>query len=202
MTKQQVIDSVWNLLQDKSENLTKQMVEVFINDTYNQTCWDLVKGRVKNFDLCRKRFTGIAVTWDSAAGVYYSDYPAAIVPEINAEMIVSTIYGSGLLFYPSSEKRQRLVQDLTSNTLNTHIPTILKRERVEYRNMETYSQEELDNGETPTPRIATVRMDLAIQFKEFLPTDVVYMPAGRDYEVKQLAIDFIKQLPIMEVRNG
>jgi hypothetical protein len=202
MIKQNYIDLVFNPESVKYENLTKTMVEVIINTAYNQKCWDLTRSGLKNFDLCRKRFTGIAVTWDSLANVYYSDYPAAIVPNINAEMIVSTIAGSGLLFYPTSEQTQRLVESLASNSLNTHIPTILKRERIEYLNMETYSQDEIDNGETPTPRISTVRMDLAIQFKDFLSTDTVYMPGGSDQEVLQSAIDFLKQEPIMEVRNG
>lgn len=202
MTKAQFIDEVWNLTHDSSENLTKQMVEIVINNMYNQICWDLVKGRVRNFDLCRKRYTGIPVIWDSSANIYYSDYPAAIVPEINSDMIVSTIQGSGLFFVPSSEQNIRLVESLVSNSLNTHIKSILKRERVEYYNMESLTQEDINNGSTPTPRVATVRMDLAVEFKEFLLTDVVYMPAGRDYEVLQLAVDFIMKEPIMEVRNG
>jgi hypothetical protein len=201
MTKQNHIDYLYNSEYSKSENLTKTMVEVAINASYNQVCWDLVKGRVKNFDLCRKRFTNISVVWDSSADVYYSNYPAPIVPEINTEMIVSTIKGGGYRFNPSSEQNQRIVQSLASNSLNLHIPTILKRERVEYNNMESLSVEEIENGSSPTPKIATVRMDLAIEFKGFISTDIVYMPAGRDYEVMQLAIDYLKQNPIMEVRN-
>lgn len=203
MVKQQFIDSLHNLLGEAlREHIEPQDVEVAINDAYNQICLELFQSGRMKYDLCRKRFTDVAVTWDSDADVYYSTYPAAIVPDINMDMIVETIRGSDLLFYPSSEKTRRRVKGLQSNDLNNHIPTILKRERIEYDNMESLTDAEIVDGATPTPRIATVRMDLAIQFKEFAATDVVYMPAGNDYKVKQLAFDYLKQEPIIEVRNG
>ena len=201
MTKQGFIDYCYNELYGKMDNLTKTMVEVAINNAYNQICWDLIKGGARKFDLCRKRFTGIAVTWDTVSDCYYSNYPAAIVPHLNAEMIVSTIKGSGLLFYPTTESSLRVAENLPCSALNNHIETILKRERIEFYNMESLSLEEIENNSSPTPRVPTVRIDLAIQFKEFLSTDTVYMPAGRDYEVLQLAIDFLKQNPIMDIRN-
>jgi hypothetical protein len=202
MQKVQFIDEVYNLEIATHPILTQQMVEIVLNNVYNQLCWDLFLAKIPNYDLCRKRFTDIPVVWDSSADVYYSNYPAAVVPNINEEMIVSTIKGSNLLFYPTTEKTQRRVSNLQSNALNLHIPTILKRERIEYLNMESLSQEQINGGSNPTPKIATVRMDLAIQFKEFASTDVVYTPGGRDYELIQLAVDFITKEPIMEIRNG
>jgi hypothetical protein len=196
MTKQMYIDYCYNESYGKMDNLTKTMVEIAINNTYNQVCVG-----VKKIDICRKRFTAVPVIWDTVSGCYYSNYPAAIVPNLNADMIVSTIKGSGLLFYPTTESSLRIASVLPCSDLNTHIETILKRERIEYYNMESLSLEEIENGSNPTPRVPTISIDLAIQFKEFLSTDVVYMPNGRDYEVLQLAIDFLKQNPIMDIRN-
>jgi hypothetical protein len=197
-TKQNHIDYVYNEGYSKIENLTKTMAEFHINIAYNQICSTLLN----RYDLCRKRFTNIPVVWDTTAGVYYSNYPAAIIPTINADMIVELIYGSGIRINPTSENTLLVTQGLLVNDIDTSISTILKRDRIEYYNMETYSDQEISDGENPTPKISTVRMDLAIQFKEFLSTDVVYFPAGKDYEVLQLAIDLMKQQPIMEVRNG
>ena len=202
MTKQEHIDSVYELLGEAfREKIEPQVVEASLNAAYNQICLELSTSGNKSFDLCRKRFTGVAVTWDSDADVYYSTYPAAIVPKLNVEMIVELVRGSDLYFYPSSEKTRRLVSGSQSDELNTGIPTILKRERIEYRNMESLSDDEIDGGSTPTPKVATVRMDLAIEFRDFATTDEVYMPDGRDYQVYQLALDMLRNEPIMDVRN-
>jgi hypothetical protein len=197
MTKKQHIDQIEELLGEAYyDKISKPVIEVTLNTAYNQICSTMNK-----FDLCRKRFTGIPVVWDSSAEVYYSDYPAAIVPTINSEMIVSTIKGSGALFSPTTEQESRLVYTLSSNDIDNRIYTILKRERIEYENMESLTDEEIEDGATHTPKVPTVRMDLAIEFKEFEDTDEVYMPAGKDYEVKQIALDMLRNEPIIDVRN-
>lgn len=203
MTKQDYIDAVHEMLGDQFRKvIEKQVVEVAINNAYNQIVFDLVKSGLRTFDLCRKRFTGVAVSYDTDASVYYSTYPAAIVPHINGEMIINTVQGIGLRFAPTTEQTILLTEDLPVNDIDNTIYTIIKRERVEYYNMETYTQEEIDEeDETPTPKSSTVRMDLAIQFKEFSATDVVYMPMARDYEVMQLALDMLRNEPIIETPN-
>mgnify|MGYP001013040274 CR=1 FL=1 len=203
MTKQEYIDFVHEELGEAlRKNIEKQSVEAAINTAYNQIVFDLVRGGVRNFDLCRKRFTSIAVTYDSNADVYYSDWPAAIVPHINGEMIVSTVQGSGIRFAPMSEQDVLLTTGLLVDLIDTTIYTIIKRERIEYYNMESLSQDEIDTGSSPTPKISTVRMDLAIEFREFATTDEVYMPMGRDYEVLELALDFLRKEPIIDIRNN
>jgi hypothetical protein len=202
MRKIDYIDEVENLLGELfQDKIDKPTIEAAINIAYNQEVFNLVKSGLRNFDLCRKRFTDIPVVWDSSAEVYYSTYPASIVPHINTEMIVSTIRGEDLRFYPSSEQVIRLTEILASNSLNNHIRTILKSERVEYYNMESMSDEEIESGADHTPKVSEVRMDLAIQFKDFLGTDTVYMPAGEDYLVIQLALDILRNEPIIDVRN-
>ena len=203
MTKQYHIDSVHEMLGDPfRKQIEKQTVEAALNHCYNQMVFDLISGRVKMFDLCRKRFNSVTVSYDTTNAVYYSNWPKAIVPNINLEMIINTVQGSGIRIGLMTESDLQLSENLPVNNVDTTIYAIIKRERLEYYNMETYSQEEIDKGETPTPLLTTVRMDLAIQFKEFSATDEVYMPMGRDYEVHQLALDMLRKEPIMEIRNN
>lgn len=182
------------------KEIPKQMCEVAINYAYNQTATELAANGAR-IDLSRKRYTDQAVTWDADASVYYTNYPAAIIPKMNIDMIVETIRGGGLKFVPTSERELRLVQNLQSHGLDTNISTVLKRERIEYDNMESLSQDEIDNGSSPTPKISSVRMDLAIEFREFADTDEVYMPGGNDYLVMQLAEDWLLKQNIIQVRN-
>lgn len=203
MTKKEFIDSVHEMIGEAlREEINKPVVEVALNSAYNQLVFDLVKAGVRNFDLCRKRFTGVAVTYDSTADVYYSNWPAAVVPHINNEMIVNTVQGIGLRFAPISEQDILLSENLPVNDIDTTIYTIVKRERIEYYNMESLDQDDIDEGATPTPQVATVRMDLAIEFREFDDTDEVYMPLGRDYEVMQLALDMLRKEPVIDIRNN
>lgn len=209
MQKIQYIDEIYNLVKPTSENLTKQMVEVAINAAYNQIAADSFNSftsrkayrDITSFDLCKKRFNSVAVTYDTTNAVYYSNYPVALVPNINLDQVVNTVQGQGTRFYPITEADILVTENLNCNKLDTYISYLPKRERVEYYNMESLDEDDIDNGDTPTPRIPTVRLELAIEFKSFESTDIVYMPNGRDYEVKQLAIDFLKQNPIMEIRN-
>lgn len=202
MTKKYYIDLAHeNLGEAFRRHISKPAVESAINTVYNQICYDLYVAGNKDFQLSRKRFTDQAVTWDSVADVYYTTYPAAIVPDINMDMVVELVKGSDTLFLPSTEETRIVVTDLQSPDLDTNVYTIFKRERIEYLNMESLSDDEIEEGGTPTPRFTTVRMDLAIQFKEFAITDEVFMPAGRDYEVIQLAVDFLKKEPIVDIKN-
>ena len=203
MTKQQYIDSIHEQLGPAlRDEIEKQLVEVVLNDAYNQIVYDLIRSGIYDFDICRKRFPTVAVTHDDTSDVYYSTWPAAIVPYINGEMIVNTVQGSGIRLAPMDEQDVLLTEDLPVNGVDTTVYTIIKRERLEYYNMESLSQDEIDAGSTPTPLYANVRMDLAIQFKEFDSTDQVYMPMGRDYEVKQLALDMLRKEQIIELRNN
>jgi hypothetical protein len=203
MTKQENIDHIHEVIGDSLRKATpKSVVEAELNTAYNQIVFDIIKSGIVNFDLCRKRFTGIAVIYDSAADVYYSNYPAAIVPHINGEMIINTLQGSGFRFAPISEQSILLTVGLPVDGIDSTIYTVIKRERIEYYNMESLDQDDIDNGADPTPRVSSVRMDLAIEFRDFDSTDEVYMPMGRDYEVKQLAEDRIRKQPIIEIRNN
>lgn len=182
--------------------IEKQTVEAALNSAYNQIIYDLLKSGLRNFDLCRKTFTNVAVVWDSVQGVYYSNYPAAIVSHVNADMILNTVQGSGFRFYPTTEQNLLLTENLLCSTQDNLIRTLVKRERIEYYNMESLSEEDIENGSSPTPRVPLVKMNLAIEFREFENTDEVYMPMGRDYEVKQLALDMLRNEPIINVKNG
>lgn len=201
-TKKWHIDSVRNNLGALKFKIRPQTVEADINSAYNQVLLEIANATADNVILSRKRFTGIAVTWDSSANVYYSNYPAALAPHLSLSMIISTIIGNGLRVYITKEKTLRLVDGLPVNDLNTRIRAVPKRERIEFYNMESLSDEEIANGATPTPKMQTVRMDMAIEFKDFALTDDIYMPNGQDYKVKQLAIDMLKQEPIIELRNN
>jgi hypothetical protein len=201
MTKLNIIDSVFEMLGALSDKVDKQLVEIAINDAYNQIVYDIVRSGKNDFDLCRKTFTGISVTWDTAGAVYYSSFPKSIVPNINTEMIVQTIQGSDLRFSPTTEQGLQLTVGSVMDGTDNGISYILKRERIEFYNMESLSQDEIDNGSSPTPRVPTIKMNLAIQFKEFDNTDEVYFPMGRDYEIKQLALDYLNKEKIIQIRN-
>jgi len=201
-TKAYHIDSVRNMQGDKKYKTPAQDIEAALNDAYNQIAYDSSLNKRVKLDLCKKRFTGIDVTWDSAGGVYYSNYPKAIVPNISMDMIVNTLRGQDLRLMPTTEKTIRLTANLPVNNLDTTIYFVIKRERIEFYNMESLSDAEIENGSSPTPKLSTIRLDYAIQFKEFELTDEVYFPMGRDYEVKQLALDYLNKEPIIELRNG
>ncbi|MBN1683749.1 hypothetical protein JW865_09390 [Candidatus Bathyarchaeota archaeon] len=183
------------------KKVEKQIIEVALNNAYNQIVYDLVSKGARNFDLCRKTFTGISVTWDSTQGVYYSNYPAAIVPYVNESMIVNTVQGNGFRFYPTTEQNILLTEGLLCSSQDNLIRTLIKRERIEFYNMESLDVEDIENGSAPTPRVSTIKMNLAIEFSGFDDDDEVYMPMGRDYEVVQLALDLIRNEPIINLRN-
>jgi hypothetical protein len=199
--KIEYIDELFTMWGPFEKGHTKQLVEVALNGAYNQLMLDSVRQGYNDLDLHRKSYTGVAVTYDSTREIYYSLYPADIVPGINRQRIVNAIIGNGLRLYPTNEETLLLKENLYCNTVDTNIQYVPKRDRVEYDNMETMTDAEITDGSTPTPFTTTVRMDLIIQFKEYTATDDVLIPMGRDVDFKQWALDYLKQEPIIDPRN-
>ena len=110
----------------------------------------------------------ITVTQDTAVDVYYSSYPARIVPipdRASGVRRITTRTQGGMTFHPLDNREVELVASgsyfsVTSNKIG-YIPT---QDRIEYYRMSIATA------------AAGVRMDLLVDFSEYDDDDVVLIP--------------------------
>jgi hypothetical protein len=192
MQKQEHIDQLRVMLGEMSNTIHPVIIEVAINDAYNQIINDMTFEQQKATALCTKEYTDIAVALDATRCLYYSDLPGSLVPlkgSLTGVNYINTNTGMGVRFEPTTEK---MIKFSIGKDEMTTLPTdmvlyYISRDKIWYYG---------DMSAVPL-----VRMVLTIQFKSFEDEDEVTMPEGRDYNIKQLAMDYIKQTPILELRN-
>jgi hypothetical protein len=193
MTKKEIIDFCRYELKKMDFANHPMIVEGALNAVYNQILADLPARDLDYFEFHTKDYE-VAVTLDATSNRYYSTLPAAIVqlkvPQ-RGVVAINSKQGTGFRFYPTTEKEVRQTANLESGLYDRYFGFYVHDGKVFYTN---YTDELAAAG---------VRMSLAVQFMDFASTDEVPLPGGRDYDIAQLVIDFIRQTSVIEMQaNG
>jgi hypothetical protein len=191
VTKQNIIDSVIYELKKLDYVNHPAIVEDVLNDVYNQLMADMSPASLKNFEFYTKNYEATIVA-DATSGRYYSTLPVSIVNLQKPQMGVIAINskdGTGFRFYPTTELELRLTENLESGLYDRYYGWYLNRDKIWY-----------SHKMTSVLATAGVRLSLAVQFKDFAATDVVPLPKGRNYDMKQLAIDYLRQTQIFDLQ--
>jgi hypothetical protein len=115
--------------------------------------------------------TPIAITYNNAKGLYYSDLPVAIVPipdKASGCRRISTKLHSGFTYFPVDKRELDLLSDSYSNGTTSKVGYAVTQTTVEYYKM--------------TAAIAAlgVKMDILQPFSAYADTDTVLVPEIRD----------------------
>ena len=191
MTKANIIDSIYYMLRKKHDEVNhKAIIESVCNDVYNQLMYDTPAKDLKTFEFYT-RTSEVAVALDADSQRYYSALPYGLVTlknPINAIVAINSTEGLGHRFYPTTQKDIKNFDGLESDQVVTIYGYYLEGQRVYYKD---YTSDLVAAG---------VRMSLAVQFNEFAATTEIPLPSGRDYEFKQLILDYIKQNNIIDLQ--
>lgn len=190
-TKQNIIDSLKYALKKHDYNNHPAIIEDVLNDIYNQIIADAPKEHIDKFEFHTKNYE-VAVSLNAASSRYYSTLPVAIINTRRPQHGVISINAkkaTGFRYYPTTEREVRLSENLESGLYDRYYGYYLNRDTVWY------------TGMTADLATAGVRMLLAPQFKDFAATDEVPLPDGANYNMKQLAYDYITQTSIMDLQT-
>jgi hypothetical protein len=190
MTKQQLIDEISYILKKRDYQNHPAIIETVINGVYNQLISELSPMDLQRFEFYSKSYEA-NVSLDSSSQRYYADLPVPVVNLNRSQggvLGVNAKDGTGHRYYPTTEREQRYTENLESGLYDRYSGYYVNRNRVWFTNM---------NAERAS---AGVRLNLAPQFRSFSATDEVPLPAGRDYELKQLVIDMITNQQIIDLQ--
>jgi hypothetical protein len=190
MVKSEVIDQIKYQLKKLNYANHPVIIEAVLNDVYNQIMFDTSPRKLQYFEFYTKDYE-VTVSLDSGSNRYYSTLPATIVQlQIPQQGVVSinSKKGTGFRIYPTSEREVRYTANLESGLYDRYYGFYVHRDKVWYVN---YDAELAAAG---------VRMALAVQFRDFAATDEVPIPGGRNYDLKQLAVDYIRQTQILDLQ--
>lgn len=191
MTQKEHVDEVFYLLKKHDDLNHKAIIRDVLSDIYDQIMSDTPTRELQDFEFHTKEFEVTVLKDTGYSERYYSLLPASIVNLKQPQQGVVSVNlqtGVGFSFWPTTEREVRIYEGLESQLINTAYSYYVKRDRVYYTNFDDEAQ------------AAGVRMALAIQFRDFEPTDEVPLPGGRAYDMKQLAIDYIKQNNILDLQ--
>ena len=191
MDKIGYIDALYTKIGPHRKGNSKQLCEVALNMAYNQIISSVLSNGRENFMPSVKEFTAVTIQKDGTTGTAYATYPVDIV-SADGLITVNTVKGTGARFFPMREREVRLIEGGYAEGQMIEYGYIPKRERVEFWNIKDSNDDLIINSCT---------LELAIQFKEFVSTDTVLMPNGRDYEVLQLAEDWLSNMQIIDPKQ-
>lgn len=190
MQKRHHIDQIKYALKKHDYANHPAIIEAVLNDVYNQILYDTPVKDMTGFEFYTKTYE-VTVSKDSASDRYYSTLPAAIVTLRNpndAIVSINSKKGTGFRFFPTTENEQQIYDGLEANLVYLRYGYYVQNNKVWYTN---YDNELASAG---------VRMALAVEFREFASTDEVPLPAGRSYDIKQLALDYIRQNNLIDIQ--
>ena len=200
MYKAEIRSLIKNLLPkyDKNAKYHDRVVDAAIGKVLQQSYNEVFMADPLALQRFTKRYGDtsiIAVSYDASAGIYYSAYPARIVPipdRASGVRRITTRSQGGMTFHPLDIREVELVAsgsffETVTNKIG-YIPTL---ERIEYYSM--------------TAAIAAigVRMDLLVDFSEYADTDVVLIPevAGGDEAFAMRVLRLLAVIPPVDIKD-
>ena len=192
MTKEQHLAELKYTLKKLDYANHPAIIEAAFNDVYNQIIADLPPAQLKDFEYITKNYE-VAIAKDTGVSDrYYSELPVSIIslPRPTKGVIaINSTDGTAFRYYPITERESRLTSNLESGLYDRYWGYYLQGlDKVFYTRM------------TATLASAGVRMLLAPQFRDFASTDEVPLPDNRDYSIKQLVIDYIRQTQVLDLQ--
>ena len=201
MYKAEIRSLIKNLLPkyDKNAKYHNLVVDTAIGKVLQQAYNEVWVADPLALQRFTKRYgdtTLIAVTLDASANIYYSSYPARIVPipdKASGVRRITTRQQGGMTFHPLDNREVELVASGSFfNTVTNKVGYIPTLERIEYYNMSTAIA---DIG---------VRMDLLVDFSEYADTDVVLIPevAGGEEAFVMRVLSMLAVIPPVDLSDN
>lgn len=185
MTKQQIIDTVFNDLRKAKPDVEypRRLVEFNLGMAWNQILYNTFRKDLSFLGFYAKEYLNVAVTLNGSTGVYSSTLPAAIVqlPDKSAGVRrISRMTEDSMRFVPMSESLAQQKSGLEVDRVTSKIGFIVRYNRVEY-----------DDNMTAAIAAGNVKMSLVIPFDAYTWNENLPIPAGQDEELVRLAMQFM-----------
>lgn len=193
MTKGQLIELAQRTLSAQlKEEFDKRIVTLWLSLAYNQMLHDTSKTMGFATEFYAKEYSSVAVS--GVSGAYYAELPAQIVHLENfgsGVVNVSTKSDTHMIFLPTTKNGLRYFNGAEVGTSIT--------DQVFY----TVDYDRISFSDNLSTDIATagVRMNLVVSFDEWDDTDNINIPGGKDYDFISLAINLMKGVPDLELKN-
>lgn len=184
---------VGQLSNEQSGSFDTQMVAKYIGRAFNMVLWEIFTGGLYNLDNYTKKYTSVAVSYNSTEEKYYSVLPEKIVQlrrPGSGVMKIQTIKGTALSFIPVANQEVELLDGQEVDLIDSSIRYVVIGQTVEYINM------------TSSIAGVGVKMYLVIPFDSYDWDDDVMIPSGQDQRLIDLAVNFATGQPIDDQLNN
>jgi hypothetical protein len=165
-------------------------IELDISAALNTIFFQTFKKDPSNLDRYSKQYTNIAVNYDSATQVYYSNLPAKVIQyPICGDGIwnINDMLGRDVAFAPIQMNERELLYGGEFDSIDDVIGYSLSGSIITYYNFD--------------PIITAVKMDLVIDFTEWDLSEDVPIPSGQDLEVINIIRQMYNLIPVDKLNN-
>lgn len=201
MIKEEIRSLVRNELQklDKTACWHDRFIDASIEKTLNEMYWDVFASDPLALQRFVKRYgyiTAILVSYENTTGLYYSDFPAPIVPFLDKSSGVrriSTPLQSGASFYPMDSREHDLIMSGSYTDTVTSKIGFSVTDRIEYFNM------------SASVVLSGVRMDCIVPFSAYTDEEVVLLPEIRgqgDDAFLDRVLMHLREVPEVELNEN
>ena len=200
MTREEIRSLIKNLLprHDKTSKYHDLVVDAAIGKVlaqmYNEL-WIADSLALQRFTKRYGDITPIDIALDAGVNVYYSAYPANIIPipdKASGVRRITTRQQGGMTFHPMDSREVELVASGSFfSTITNKIGYVPTQDRIEYYNMST------------AVATAGVRMDLLVDFSEYDNDDVVLIPeiGGGEGAFVQRVLQVLAVIPAVDLKD-
>jgi hypothetical protein len=169
------------------------MVAIYVGRAFNQIIHETFGRNPSGAELFTKVYLNVEIKKDEDTDTYYSDLPVTIIkmPHVgDGVRAIHSMKGKTVEFVPQRSEMQSIHNDLEVMNMNGPIPFYVLNERVEYVNMPRLNQ------------AGPVKMHLIPEFEALDLLDNIYVPAGMDERLMELAVSFASGIkPTKEIND-
>lgn len=184
---------VGQISNESEGSFDEPLIAKYLGRAFNMVLWEVFRGGVHNLDNYNKRYTGVAVAYNSTKDRYFSTLPADIVqlPRVGSGVLkIQTQTGTTAKFIPISSQEVEFIDGQEVDLISNNIRYVIRGKEVEYFGM--------------TSAIASVGvdMDLVIPIDEYDWDDDVMIPSGQDQRLIEITVAFATGQPVDDQINN
>jgi hypothetical protein len=189
MTKQELIYYIKEFWDgNEKKDIHPDTVKFAISKAWNQILYDAFRKNHQHLAFYAKEYTGQTAVLDATVNKYEMALPAPILqlPDMDLKEGVRSITVDeyeDLDFVPISEYQLKMYYNLDVYNVDTTIGYMVYYDRLVF-----------DDNMTAAIAAANIRLLLVIPFDEYSDSEEVPVPSGKDSDLQNLAISFLKEV--------
>jgi hypothetical protein len=175
---------------DRKYLADERRVELDIAAAFNTIYFQIFKKEPSNLDRYSKSYYNVPVLQDSNTLIYYSNLPAKVIqfPTVgDGVWSINEMQATGINFVPMKQHDRMFMGSTDVGKITTSTGYIVTNNIVQYF------------GNTTLPSV--VRMDLVVDFTEWLSSEDVPIPAGQDQNLINMIVSQFKFQPSHRISN-